>query len=138
MKIVVDSNIFFSALLSKNNLSKQLLFNGKYDFYSCNFLFLEVFKYKEKISKISSLSEDEILLNLKELLQKIYFVKEDLIPKDIFLKAFNICKDIDEKDTPFIALSIFLNAKLLTGDKKLSNGLKEKNFNVCVEISDLM
>jgi len=39
-----------------------------------------------------------------------------------------LCKDIDESDTPFVALTIELKALLWTGDKKLKEGLKKKGF----------
>ncbi|MBI4680803.1 MAG: hypothetical protein HY753_06290 [Nitrospirae bacterium] len=43
MKIVIDSNILFSALLSHDNRFKTLLYLSDYTFYSCNFLFVEIF-----------------------------------------------------------------------------------------------
>ena len=39
-----------------------------------------------------------------------------------------MCKDIDEKDTPFLALSLELKLPLITRDKKLYNGLLEKGI----------
>ena len=36
--------------------------------------------------------------------------------------------DIDPDDISFVALSIFLDAYLWTGDKSLYNGLKNKGF----------
>ena len=128
MKIVIDSNILFSALLSPDNRFKTLLYLSDYNFYSCNFLFVEIFKYKDKIKAVSKLSEDEILMQLGNLVSKIHFINEDVIPKEIFKRAYGLCKDIDEKDTPFIALSIFIDAFILTGDKKLIDGLKNKGF----------
>jgi predicted nucleic acid-binding protein len=43
-------------------------------------------------------------------------------------KAYDLCKDVDIKDTPFIALSIELKRPLWTGDKKLKEGLRSKGF----------
>jgi len=34
MKVVVDTNIVFSAFLSKNSKYRELLFDDKYEFYS--------------------------------------------------------------------------------------------------------
>ncbi|MBE0425847.1 MAG: hypothetical protein IBX72_04265 [Nitrospirae bacterium] len=51
MKVVVDTNILFSAFLSENSQYRDLLFDEKYEFYSPNFVFLEIFKHKEKILK---------------------------------------------------------------------------------------
>ena len=67
-------------------------------------------------------------------MQKIEFVNERYISKEAFYKAWQLCKDIDESDTPFVALTIELNALLWTGDKKLKEGLKKKGFNSFFEI----
>jgi len=137
MKIVIDSNILFSALLSPDNRFRTLLYLSKHTFYSCNFLFVEIFKHKDKISAISKLSEDEILTQLGNIVSKIHFINEDTIPQEIFKRAYSLCKDTDENDTPFIALSIFLDAYLLTGDKELIKGLERKGFNKVVSLKTL-
>ena len=49
-------------------------------------------------------------------------------------KAFNLCKDIDAKDTVYDATTIELNGLLWTKDKELKNGLKLKGFNSFFEI----
>ncbi len=41
----------------------------------------------------------------------------------------NLCADIDEKDTLFVALTLELNGKLWTHDEILKTGLKRKGFN---------
>jgi predicted nucleic acid-binding protein len=41
-------------------------------------------------------------------------------------------------DTPFVALSILLNAKLLTGDKKLSKHLVNNDFTNVASINELI
>ena len=133
-KIIIDTNILFSILLSKENKYKHILFNTNLEFYTCNFLFVEIFKHKNKIQNISNLTEDEVLWQLETILNKITFIKEEFIPKEIFNKAYLLSKDIDEKDTPFVALSIFLNGLILTGDKKLKNHLKQKGFNNFYEL----
>ena len=61
--------------------------------------------------------------------QKISFVSEATISKDNKKKAFRLCKDIDEDDTPFVALALEFEAEIWSGDKKLIIGLKKKGFN---------
>ncbi len=130
MKIVVDSNIVFSALLSHNNICRFVLTSPKMEIYSCNFLFVEIFKHKKKIQSLSCLEEDLLLTQLEILMNCINFIREEIFPSQIYRDAFYLCKKIDEKDTPFVALSIFLDAFLLTGDKKLYNHLNDKKFKV--------
>jgi predicted nucleic acid-binding protein len=129
MKVIVDTNVLFSALLSKNSRLKYPFFFKDLKFFSCNFLFVEIFKHKEKLITVSKLSEEELLTVLEKLLRRINFVREEVIPKAFFDKAYSLCRDIDEKDTPFVALTLFLKGYLWTGDKELKEGLKKKGFN---------
>ena len=137
MRIVVDSNVLFSGLLSPSNHSRKVLFQNDWSFYSCNFIFVEIFKHKEKIQRFSSLSHEILLESLFSLLSQIQLVNSAMIPQPIIKNAYDLCKDIDPKDTPFVALTIFLNATLLTGDKKLVKGLKEKGFDQITSLNEV-
>ncbi|MDZ7263984.1 MAG: PIN domain-containing protein, partial [candidate division KSB1 bacterium] len=66
---------------------------------------------------------------LNSILKKINFVNEDFISIENWQEAFRLCSDIDQKDTPFVALALELNAMLWTGDNKLKRGLIAKGFN---------
>jgi predicted nucleic acid-binding protein len=127
MKVVVDANIVFSALLSKNSQYRDLLFDGQYDFYSPNFVFLEIFKHKEKILKCTKESE-EVYGFLGKILKKITFVKEEIVSAENYEKANELCREIDENDTPFLALALEIDGHLLSGDEKLKRALKMKGF----------
>lgn len=41
------------------------------------------------------------------------------------LQAISICKNIDEKDTPYIALALEMEIPLITQGKKLYDGLQK-------------
>lgn len=129
MKIVIDANILFSAFLSKNSHYRDLLFNDRYTFYSPNFVFLEIFRHKGKILKCTKEPEEEVYGFLEKILKKINFVNENLVSTANYEVAYDLCKDIDEDDTPFVALAIEIRGKLLTGDEKLKRALKNKGFN---------
>jgi len=53
-------------------------------------------------------------------------------------KAHTLCSDVDQKDTPFIALALFLNIPLITRDKKLINALKEKDFENIIALDSVL
>ena len=62
MKVIVDTNIMFSILLKDKSKERDVLFLSEdLEFFSCRFAIVELFKHKEKISKFSKLTEDEIL-----------------------------------------------------------------------------
>ncbi|MDZ7318429.1 MAG: putative toxin-antitoxin system toxin component, PIN family [candidate division KSB1 bacterium] len=129
MKIVIDTNILFSALLSKETSLRKTLFSRDNYFYSPNFVVAEIFKHKERILKYSKSEESDVYEFLNSILKKINFVNEDFISIENWQEAFRLCSDIDQKDTPFVALALELNAMLWTGDNKLKRGLIAKGFN---------
>ena len=129
MKVIVDTNIMFSILLKDKSKERDVLFLSEdLEFFSCRFAIVELFKHKEKISKFSKLTEDEILTSLYRLLKIINFYNEDLISREVFKKAYELCSGIDEKDTLFVALTLEINGYLWTGDKKLKEELISKGF----------
>jgi len=129
MIVVVDSNILFSSLLSANSLFVQTLLDEDCKFIAPNFIFVEIFKYKDKILKHSKLSADELLEVLNKLLSNIQFLPNKFISPDNLEKAIELCKDIDLKDCVFVALTLEMGAVLWTGDKKLKTALDQKGFN---------
>ena len=131
MKIIVDTNIIFSALLKEDNkYANNLIKNdSNHDFYAVYFTIVELFKHKEKIKKYSNLSDDDILEVLYELLKHLFIINDDIISIPSWKQAMQLVHDIDIKDLPNIALTIELEAKLWTNDSELKEGLRAKGFN---------
>jgi predicted nucleic acid-binding protein len=127
--IVVDTNILFSALVSQNSrIRETLLIEGGYFFFSTRFVFVELFKHKERLVAATRLPEDELLDALNAMLTRIHFIDEFTIPIGVWLEARRLCSGIDEKDTPFVALAIHLTAQLWTEDEVLKIGLHARGF----------
>lgn len=57
--IVVDANILMSALITRQGRVAATLIEAadRYRFISCRFLYVELFKHKEKLVKLSRLPE---------------------------------------------------------------------------------
>jgi predicted nucleic acid-binding protein len=138
-KIVVDSNIIFSSFLKKNSRISQILINGYkyYDFYSPQYVRTEILNHKEKIKAIAKLSENDFFEIYELLLKKVRIINHSLIPVNIFNLAYDLCFDIDQDDTSFIAAGIFLKAKIWTGDKELIRGLIKKGYNQFITSDEL-
>ena len=126
--VVIDTNIFFSALLSQDSRFATIIQRSDYRFFICEYVVTELFKHKEKIAQYSRLSEEELLLLYYNLLRKVTIYKEDLISPKNRWSALALCQDIDEADTPHVALTLELDGLLWTGDRKLREGLQEKGF----------
>jgi predicted nucleic acid-binding protein len=128
-QVVVDTNILFAALVGRQSrLREMLLTEAGINFCCPRFVFTELFKHKERILAATSLSEDELLEALNSLFAHIQFLDESAIPIGHWLEARRLCVDIDEKDTPFVALALYLNAPLWTEDDELKEGLGAKGF----------
>jgi len=140
MKIVVDTNIIFSALLNSNNTIGDLLLSpDKYfEFYSCSYMRYEIQKHWERLKKISKLSDEQLEVSYSHVLSKLKFINEEIIPVEKWLSAEQITKDIDIDDIDFVALTKFLRATLWTGDKILYNGLKKNNFKKVINTTELL
>ena len=78
MKIVVDSNIVFSAILNTKSKIGQLIINGSkyFDFYSVGLLKDEILKHKSKILKLSNYSTDQFDKTFQIITNKIVFFDE--------------------------------------------------------------
>ncbi len=139
MIFVVDSNIIFSALLNpKSSVGEVLLdIHGEYEFYAPEFLLGEIDKYADKIKKYTKLDAESLKMIRHSVFSSINFISENLISQTNWNKAFELLKDIDEKDTPFVALAFELETKLWTGDKKLINGLLEKEVDITITTNEL-
>ena len=48
MKVVVDTNIFFSATITQNERLRQALFTNEVEFVAPHFAIIELFKDKDK------------------------------------------------------------------------------------------
>ena len=98
----------------------------------------EIRNHWEKLKKISGLSEEQLQISYQQVLSKLKFIAEEIIPAEIWIAAEGITKDIDIDDIDFIALTQFLRATLWTGDKKLYNGLKKINFKRVLNTSEML
>ena len=140
MKVVVDTNIVFSAILNSQSwIGQILLYSDKsVKFYSPRFLQLEIQNHFQKIKSHTKLPDSEIHELLDSLYTKIHFISDELIPKQTLLIADELTRDIDFDDVMFVALAIHFNCKLWTGDKALISGLKQKGFKKFISTKELM
>ena len=132
--IIVDTNIIFSILRNGKTKTRNIIFEQQeYEFYAPNFLSVELFKHKERILQKGKLEEDEVYELLQSLFDNINFVNEMLVSTENVIYAYRLCKDVDEKDIPFVALCLELDGLLWTRDEKLKNHLKQKGFDCFFE-----
>lgn len=139
MKIVVDSNIVFSAILNTQSKIGQLIINGSkyFDFYAVGLLKDEIIEHKDKILHSTKFSQTQFNDTFQLITSRIIFVDDILLTDKDLIKAIDLVTGIDENDALFIALNNHLLANLWTGDKRLLNGLKRKGYLRILTTNDL-
>lgn len=115
MNIVVDTNIFISALI-KDDISRSLIINSKNDLLFPEFEFDEIEKHKKEILKKSDLSDEEFQNLFSNLLKYVKIVKtEEII--NYRNQAFDIIGNIDKDDIIFIATALAYDATIWSDDR---------------------
>ncbi len=141
MKVVVDTNIVFSAILnSSSNIGKILVHHRhQFEFYSCEFLKDEIFSHRTKLLKLTKLDGESLDELIALSIKRIQFIDQRVLPAKDWNFAINLLTKIDLKDAPFLALTRHLRAKLWSGDKQLYKGLSQQGFqNYMIETSALL
>ena len=98
----------------------------------------EIQKHWERLKKISKLSDDRLHVSYLQILSKLNFINEEIIPVETWLASEEITREIDIDDIDFVALTSFLKATLWTGDKVLYKGLKKHNFKKLMNTAELL
>ena len=126
MRVVVDSNIIFSALISGKEVYLDLFKQN--DVYIPDIVFSELNRYELRLIQKTKLRQSKFKNFIRMLFEEVIVIPKFAISEENWQKAYKICKDIDEKDTPFVALSLELQIPLWTNDKKLLSGVRLKGF----------
>lgn len=127
--VVIDANRIFSELIAANHqLRRAFTSLPKTRFICPKYVFVEIFKHKERIADASGLAEPDLLSLLHSVLERIEFIDEDSIRLGSWTEAWRLCREVDENDTAYVALALDQDAELWTGDRVLEVGLRKKGF----------
>ena len=139
MRVVVDTNIVFSAVLNTNSKISRIILQPKsrLNLYSTNQLEYELAVHWDKLKKFSKYSDIELQQASSLIISRIRFINVELIPEKLFVKAEKLTSDIDIDDTEFVALTEHVRGRLWTGDKELLKGLKKKNWSHTLSTDEL-
>lgn len=107
MRIVIDTNIAFSAILNTNSKISRIILQpkSKLNLYSTEHLELELHEHWIKLKKVSKYSDTVLHKTSALIISKILFINVEFIPKELFIKAEDLTTDIDIDDTEFVALT---------------------------------
>ena len=132
MRLVVDSNILFAALI-RNSTTRKIFTHLNAEFFLVTASNEEIQKYKAEILEKSEMNDLNFTILLTQLKSKCIELNDfELLP--YWENAKKIMDGIDPKDTVFIAAALAVGADIWTDDKHF---LKQKRIKVW-KTEDLM
>ena len=108
MNLVVDANVIIAAML-RDSAARRLIFTLPFKLYCPDFVFEEISKHLELISRKNSLSIEDNEKFLEILSKYIKTVEYELYRKNLS-QAEKIIGSVDKNDAPYIALATSLKA----------------------------
>ncbi|MEM6297271.1 MAG: PIN domain-containing protein [Bacteroidota bacterium] len=141
MKVIVDSGVFFSAVIAPYGKTAELLLRPDLDLEKngCHYVVVELFKHADRIQAASKQSRDHVIELVYRCVRQVTFINEEGIAVDTWKKAERLTKNVDHQDIAHVALCIHLGDDyfLWTGDKKLKLGLERNGFSRVLTTTDL-
>lgn len=114
MKVIVDTNIVYSAILLQSGKIGQILLFGRkqFEFFAPNLVKTEVKKHQEKLMQAAEIGIEDFEDLRDDIFSCINFISEEQIPYDYWHAAIPIVRDVDMADIAFVVLAEFLDAHL--------------------------
>jgi predicted nucleic acid-binding protein len=130
MKLVVDANILFSALI-KNSITTEIIFDKRLRLFAPHHMIQELQKYEKFIAQKAKRAESNYISALHSLGEIITLIKGEEVYEYKEL-AEAICPD--KGDVPYFALALKLKCAIWSNDKKL----KQQNVVKVYSTEDIM
>lgn len=123
MKLVIDANVLFSALL-KDSATRKLVIDRRITLFAPRFLILEYAKYADELRRKSRLEKNAFSDLTKRLLRRIKLVSdEEIMP--YYAAGQSLVSD--KKDAPYVACALSVGAELWSQDRHLK-GIRVRNW----------
>jgi predicted nucleic acid-binding protein len=132
MKLVLDSNIIFSALIKKSK-TRDIILSDFFELYAPEYIFNEIIKHKELLLRKSKLDQGDFDALLLLLQKHIHLVTKEKYDKKMAI-AEDILGNIDITDSPFLALALAFNCSIWSND----GHFQQQNKVVVYTTKDLM
>ena len=116
-RVVIDTNILISALIKDDSVTARIIKSGIFEIYYPEDGMFELEKYRDYIIKKrkKALQRKSFDYALGFLLESVNVVPS-LLYEDKIREAYEVMRDIDEKNTPFLALALKLQCPIWSND----------------------
>jgi predicted nucleic acid-binding protein len=132
--VVIDANKVFSSLVRHNSPTLHTILTTEVKLFAPDFLFLEIYRHKERLMEATHLNQNEFYETFELLFAHLRFFTMRDVNLRHFIQAFEWCKDVDLKDTNYVALALHLETKIWSGDLELKNGLRSKGVDIFIDL----
>ena len=115
--IVIDSNMIFASLIKgkkSKTLIRIIMLEETIDIVLPEEGLAELHEHSKKLKELSKDFENALML----LFTRIHVVPKEFYEDEI-QEAYEIAKNFDPEDTPFIALALKLDVPIWTNDKRM-------------------
>ncbi|NVM31241.1 MAG: hypothetical protein HWN65_20555 [Candidatus Helarchaeota archaeon] len=137
--IIIDSNIIIASLRSRG-LTRKILFSRrlqkKFQVITLDYCFKEIWQYRQRWN-IRNLPDEDLI----KILDFFFYEKVQFYPtnkiKTTILEAYKLMKPIDEKDTPILALAMFVQGLIWSNDAHFKKQTQIDCFTTA-ELKDLL
>jgi predicted nucleic acid-binding protein len=117
MKIIIDSNVLFSALI-KDSAARGIILRSNILFLFPSYIFDEMEKHINELLAKSGMRQEDFNALLSLLLEKVLIVPQESI-EPYKKEAVRIVKDIDINDSVFIACALAHKGSAIWSEDKM-------------------
>ena len=114
MKIIIDTNRIIASMI-KGGISRAIILNQNFQFYSPEHTFTEIYKYEKEIIRKAKITHEEF-----EIILSLIFERIGITPQEEYKTYISQAKTLisDIGDVPFIAACLALKADGIWSDDK--------------------
>jgi|SRR3989344_1827976 len=123
MKLVIDANVLFSALI-KDGLTRKLIVDESLELHSPKELFDEFLEHLKELEKKTNVKAEILESKMKELFRIANIKVHSNISDKFIIKAGKFSPDFE--DIIYFALALKLNCSIWSNDKRLTTQNKVK------------
>ncbi len=116
MRLIVDANVVFSALIAYNQKIIDLFFSKDIELFGPETLLKEIEEHKEEILEKTGYTDQDF-----EVILSLLYSRIELVPFSIFEKELSTAKELcpDPDDIEYFAAALYLDCPVWSNDKKL-------------------
>ena len=94
MRIIVDTNIAFSAILNTNSLIAQIILQpeSRLHFYCTDLLSIKIEEHKSKLKRLAGFTDFELNKSILIIAGKNRFIDANLVPPGILINTQELLK----------------------------------------------